>query len=101
MTHLSFGMNFEKAEAFPYEVGPQTLMLIVSCKEANATLHLHGDPQDIAQKIVDALSPIAYPRLDIAGYQAAGDHGFIGSYAEWRASGAGVAWTGEKAPTEA
>ena len=61
-------------------------------------LNLHGDPQDIARKFVDALMGIAYPFAKGIDTETAIASAVARNY---RASGAGVAWTGEKAPTEA
>ena len=66
------------------------------------SLMLHGDPQDIARKLVEALMPIANP--------APADDGFMtqlvgglesmhkAGHPTYRASGAGVAWVGETQP---
>ena len=68
-----------------------------------ASLFLHGDPQDIAWKLMHALKDIAYPpegdrywiTLPRDGIRTPDQTG-----TPYRASGAGVAWTGKEAPTE-
>ena len=58
-------------------------------------LMLHGDPQDIARKLVEALMPIAYPfakGIDTETAIASAVARNFEANRPYRASGAGVAW---------